>query len=79
MQINGDKSQNIYIDEKNNGEIVISGGTINSPQILMLSGIGDPEELRQHGIDVVSPVPGVGMSLRENVTLIDLFERISCI
>ena len=61
VQINGDESQNIYVDEMNNGEIVISGGAINSPQILMLPGIGDPEHLQQHGIDVTSSVPGVGM------------------
>ena len=61
LEINGDKSQNIYVDEESNGEIVISGGTLNSPQLLMLSGIGDPEELQRHSIDVTCPVPGVGM------------------
>ena len=61
LQINGNKSQIIYINEENHGEIVISGGAVNSPHLLMLSGIGDPEELQQHGIDVVCSVPGVGM------------------
>lgn len=62
VQINGERSQNLYIDQENNGEIVISGGAVNSPQLLMLSGIGDAKELRQHGIDVTCSVPGVGMA-----------------
>ena len=41
-------------------EVILAGGSINSPQLLMLSGIGDPDELRSHGIEVRAPLPGVG-------------------
>ncbi|MCB5423631.1 GMC family oxidoreductase N-terminal domain-containing protein [Altererythrobacter sp. CC-YST694] len=47
-------------------EIVLSGGTYNSPQLLMLSGIGDAEELRALGIDPVRHLPGVGRNLQEH-------------
>ncbi len=48
-------------------EVILCGGTFNSPQALMLSGIGDKEELQQHGIDVVHDLPGVGKNLQEHV------------
>jgi 4-pyridoxate dehydrogenase len=48
-------------------EVILAGGVINSPQLLMLSGIGDPEELRSHGIDVKVPLPGVGKNLQDHV------------
>jgi len=47
-------------------EVILSGGTYNSPQLLMLSGIGPGEHLRQHGIDVVLDLPGVGRNLSEH-------------
>jgi choline dehydrogenase len=47
-------------------EVILSGGTYNSPQLLMLSGIGPAEHLRQHGIDVVLDLPGVGRNLSEH-------------
>ncbi len=47
-------------------EVVISGGSVNSPQLLMLSGIGDPAELSTHGIDVVHDLPGVGKNLQDH-------------
>ncbi len=48
-------------------EIILSAGAINSPQILMLSGIGDPAELAKHGIPVVRALPGVGKNLHDHV------------
>ena len=48
-------------------EIVLSGGAYGSPQILLLSGIGDPEELKKHGIDVVHNLPGVGRHLHDHL------------
>ncbi len=48
-------------------EILICGGVINSPQLLMLSGIGDPDELRAHGIEVKLPLKGVGKNLQDHV------------
>ncbi|MEM6928756.1 MAG: GMC family oxidoreductase N-terminal domain-containing protein [Myxococcota bacterium] len=49
------------------GEVISSGGAINSPQLLMLSGIGPAEHLAFHGIDVVSDLPGVGENLQDHL------------
>jgi choline dehydrogenase len=48
-------------------EIILSGGAINSPQILMLSGIGEAAQLRDHGIDVLADLPGVGKNLQDHL------------
>jgi choline dehydrogenase len=48
------------------GEAIVSCGSIGSPKLLMLSGIGDPEELRPHGIDVLVDLPGVGKNLHDH-------------
>ena len=50
-------------------EIILSGGAINSPQLLMLSGIGPEDHLRAHGIEVVQPLPGVGANLQDHPTV----------
>jgi choline dehydrogenase-like flavoprotein len=47
-------------------EIILSAGAIQSPQILMLSGIGDGTILRTLGIDVVAHLPGVGRNLQDH-------------
>ena len=47
-------------------EIVLCGGTYGSPQMLMLSGIGAADELREHGIEPVHHLPGVGKNLQEH-------------
>ncbi|GAB6027859.1 hypothetical protein CHUAL_002077 [Chamberlinius hualienensis] len=49
-------------------EIIVSAGTINSPQLLMLSGIGPKNHLEKHGIPVVVDLPGVGENLQDHVT-----------
>jgi choline dehydrogenase len=49
------------------GEIVLSGGAINSPQLLMLSGIGPAPDLERHEIPVVSDLPGVGSNLQDHL------------
>ena len=63
-----------YRDRSNNAnivkatrEVVLSSGAIGSPQILMLSGIGDPSQLSDNGIDVVSALPGVGKNLQDHL------------
>ena len=48
-------------------EIVLSGGAINSPHLLQLSGVGPAELLREHGIEVVSDLPGVGENLQDHL------------
>jgi choline dehydrogenase len=47
-------------------EVILAGGTYNSPQLLMLSGIGPADELRAHGIHPVVDLPGVGRNLSEH-------------
>ncbi|SFR91466.1 GMC family oxidoreductase [Sphingomonas jatrophae] len=50
-------------------EIIVSAGTMQSPQILGLSGIGDPEDLRALGLPVVASLPGVGRNLQDHVDI----------
>jgi choline dehydrogenase-like flavoprotein len=50
-------------------EVLLAGGVINSPQVLMLSGIGDPEELKGHGIKTNVPLNGVGRNLQDHVVV----------
>ncbi len=49
------------------GEVVLSGGAINTPQLLQLSGVGNGSELRALGIDVVADLPGVGENLQDHL------------
>ncbi len=49
-----------------NKEVILCAGAFQSPQLLMLSGIGDQAELRMHGIDVLKHLPGVG-NLQDHV------------
>lgn len=49
-----------------NREVILSGGTINSPQLLMLSGIGPADELMKHGVRVAADLPGVGRNLQDH-------------
>ena len=55
-------------------EIVLASGTVNSPQLLMLSGIGPADELAAHGIDVVHDLPGVGKNLQDHVDCVMSWE-----
>ena len=48
-------------------EIVVSAGAIDTPRILMLSGIGPAEHLRSHGINLVADLPGVGSGLSDHI------------
>lgn len=48
-------------------EIILSAGSINSPQMLMLSGIGPAEHLKEHGIEVVVDAPDVGGNLQDHL------------
>ncbi len=48
-------------------EIVLCGGAINSPQVLMLSGIGDGEQLKANGIETVHHLPGVGKNMQDHL------------
>ncbi|TDK24468.1 GMC family oxidoreductase, partial [Luteimonas aestuarii] len=54
-------------------EVVLCGGAINSPQLLMLSGIGPAAQLRAHGIDVVHDAPQVGANLQDHLDICTLW------
>jgi 4-pyridoxate dehydrogenase len=56
-------------------EVILCGGVINSPQLLMLSGVGDAEELRRHDIPVKAALPGVGRNLQDHVSVILMYHR----
>jgi choline dehydrogenase len=49
------------------GSVVLCGGAINTPQLLQLSGVGNADELRRFGIDVVADRPGVGENLQDHL------------
>src|SRR5690606_36081926 len=49
-------------------EVIVSGGTYNSPHLLLLSGIGPAAHLKDHGIAVIHDSPGVGRNLQEHPT-----------
>ncbi len=48
-------------------EVVLSGGAINSPQLLMLSGIGEADQLAEHGIELRQSLPGVGKNMQDHL------------
>ena len=56
-------------------EVILAGGVINSPQLLMLSGIGDPAALGQLGIADKVPLPGVGGNLQDHVSVTVAYDR----
>jgi 4-pyridoxate dehydrogenase len=56
-------------------EVILCGGAINSPQVLMLSGIGDPQALQAHGIAVQVPLPGVGRNLQDHPAALLVYAR----
>ncbi len=50
-------------------EVVLCGGAVNSPQLLMLSGVGDAGELKQAGVPLVHELPGVGKNLQDHLDM----------
>lgn len=48
-------------------EVIVCAGSIKTPQLLMLSGLGDPTQLSAQGIEVAAPLPGVGANLQDHV------------
>ncbi|WP_175415864.1 GMC family oxidoreductase [Curtobacterium sp. SGAir0471] len=58
-------------------EVVVATGAFNTPQLLMLSGVGPAAHLRQHGVDVVVDAPGVGGNLQDRyeMTVVTEYDR----
>jgi choline dehydrogenase len=54
-------------------EVLLSAGAFGSPQLLMLSGVGPAEHLREHGIPVRHVLPGVGQNLQDHVTTVLIY------
>ena len=69
----GDRAVGVQVTHRGNteiirgNEIILCGGSINSPQLLMLSGIGNAADLEPLGIDVVHHLPGVGENLQDHL------------
>jgi choline dehydrogenase len=61
----GGQRRKAYAD----AEVLLSAGAFNSPQLLLLSGIGPADEIRSHGIEAVHDLPGVGRNLQEHASL----------
>ena len=57
------KVQTIYA----NKEVILSGGSINSPQLLMVSGVGPADHLKDKGIEIVHELKGVGKNLQDHL------------
>jgi choline dehydrogenase len=55
-------------------EVLLSAGAVQSPHILQLSGIGDPDELAKHGVGVVHALPGVGANLQDHLDVTLCYE-----
>ena len=56
-----------------NKEVILSGGAINSPQLLLLSGIGPADQLKELGIPVVADLAGVGQNLQDHPVIVVLY------
>ena len=61
------QQKNRLVQVRANCEVILSGGTVNTPQLLLLSGIGDPEVLGRFGIPVVAELRGVGKNLQDHL------------
>jgi len=67
----GSETRTVHADK----EVILSGGVINTPQILMLSGVGDPAELSKHDVPLKLALPGVGKNLQDHVSAILMYHR----
>jgi choline dehydrogenase len=64
--------QGRHVHEVRGGQVILAGGAINSPQLLLLSGIGPAAELHAHGIEVRHDLPGVGKNLQDHLDICTL-------
>ena len=63
--IKGNNTETYYA----NKEVLLSAGSINSPKLLQLSGVGDSNILNKNGIDVIQDLPGVGKNLQDHLEI----------
>lgn len=63
------------VSVKSTREVILCAGSINTPQLLMLSGIGDPDHLREVGTAATVPLPGVGRNLQDHYSTGLVHER----
>ncbi len=68
------KQQGDSIEIFANKEVLLSGGAFGSPQLLMLSGIGPADHLREKGIDVIKDLSGVGQNLQDHIDYVQTFK-----
>ena len=61
----GDYNEIIYANKK----VILSAGSINSPKLLQLSGIGEAKKLKDIGIDIIKDLPGVGKNLQDHLEI----------
>jgi choline dehydrogenase len=82
LELDGNRAIGVRYRAKRGGEqtaradaeVILSAGAIGSPQILMLSGIGAPDELREAGVEPRHELPGVGRNLQDHPYLTMLWE-----
>jgi len=76
----GERARGVKFRRKNKthtataGKVVLAGGAINSPQLLMLSGVGPADHLRTIGLDIHLDLPGVGQNLQDHLDVCTLYE-----
>ena len=68
--IKSDKSVTV----RANKEVILSAGAINSPQILLRSGVGPADEIKPHGLEMVHELAGVGQNLQDHLGVVSQFE-----
>jgi choline dehydrogenase len=67
--LKNNKSITAVLKNTKNSEIILCGGTINSPQLLELSGVGNSDILRDRGVEPIHHLPGVGENLQDHLTV----------
>jgi len=77
----GNRARGVEIDERGTTrtitaerEVLLCAGAINSPQLLMLSGVGPGDHLREHGIEALASLPGVGANLQDHLEVYVQYE-----
>lgn len=68
------KKDGVELTANASKEVIVSAGAIGSPQLLLLSGIGNADDLKEHGIENVVHLPGVGQNLHDHLLVSVIFE-----